>query len=112
MPSSRAISAIGRPLLPTSSTASRLNSAVNWRRVLGCLSSMRTSSAQGRCPASGGKSNPAAGWVVGGGGEHAGAAGVERRHPGEVADDGNGLLAQPPEQQLLDLGGCGTVEVA
>src|SRR5215218_2838757 len=58
MPSSRAISAIGRPLLRTSSTASRLNSAVNWRRFLGCLSSMRTSSAQGRCPASGGKSTP------------------------------------------------------
>jgi hypothetical protein len=33
-----------------------LNSAVNQRRFLGCLSSMRTSSAQGRCPASGGKS--------------------------------------------------------
>src|SRR5829696_6205600 len=59
MPSSRAISAIGRPLLQTSSTASRLNSAVNWRRFLGCLSSMRTSSAQGRCPASGRKSNRA-----------------------------------------------------
>src|SRR4029453_9679867 len=57
MPSSRAISAIGRPEVRTSSTASRLNSAVNQRRFLGCLSSMRTSSAQGRCPASGGKSN-------------------------------------------------------
>src|SRR5215211_424240 len=65
MPSSRAISAIGRPLLRTSSTASRLNSAVNWRRFLGCLSSMRTSSAQGRCPASGGKSKPAGVAVAG-----------------------------------------------
>src|SRR5215218_5149199 len=55
MPNSRAIWAIGRPLVRTKSTASRLNSAVNWRRFLGCLSSMRTSSAQGRCPASGGK---------------------------------------------------------
>src|SRR5829696_7438154 len=66
MPSSRAISAIGRPLLQTSSTASRLNSAVNWRRFLGCLSSMRTSSAQGRCPASGGKSNQSTGeaWLA------------------------------------------------
>jgi len=44
MPSSRAISAIGRPLVRTSSTASRLNSAVNWRRSPGCLSSMQTSS--------------------------------------------------------------------
>src|SRR5512132_315129 len=63
MPSSRAISAIGRPLVRTSSTASRLNSAVNWRRFLRCLSSMRTSSAQGRCPASGGKSRTP-GWPL------------------------------------------------
>jgi hypothetical protein len=31
----------------------------------------------------------------------------------EVADDGNGLFAQPPQQQqLLDVGGGGVVEVA
>jgi hypothetical protein len=40
MPSSRAIWAIGRPLVRTKSTASRLNSAVNWRPFLGYLSSM------------------------------------------------------------------------
>jgi hypothetical protein len=37
MPSSRVIWTIGRPLVRTKSTASRLNSAVNWRRFLGSL---------------------------------------------------------------------------
>jgi hypothetical protein len=59
MPNSRAISAIGRPVLPTRSTASRLNSLVNPRRVRCgdclCSSPMRTSS-HPRCPASGGRS--------------------------------------------------------
>jgi len=59
MPSSRATAAIGRPVLRTSSTASRLNSLVNPRRVRCgvCLysSPIRTSS-HPRCPASGGRS--------------------------------------------------------
>src|ERR671934_3041094 len=56
MPSSRAILAIGRPLVRTSSTASRLNSWVNWRLVLFCLSGIWTASSHRRCPAIGGKS--------------------------------------------------------
>src|SRR5215211_2763570 len=67
MPSSRATAAIGRPLLWTSSTASRLNSLVNPRRVRwdGCLCSspMRTSS-HPRCPASGGRSRGRYVWGV------------------------------------------------
>src|SRR5574341_112135 len=51
MPSSRAISAIGRPLVRTNSTASRLNSGVNWRLVLCCLSGIWTASSHRRCPA-------------------------------------------------------------
>ncbi len=50
----RATSAIGRPVVQTSSTASRLNASVNRRRVRClCSSPMRTSSHR-RCPASGG----------------------------------------------------------
>jgi hypothetical protein len=58
-PSSRAIWAMGRPVLRTNSTASRLNSAVNPRRVRwgGCLcSSPMRASSHPRCPASGGRS--------------------------------------------------------
>src|SRR6266700_8388101 len=57
MPSSRAISAIGRPEMRTNSTASRLNSGVNSRLALRCFSFMGTASSHRRCPASGGKSN-------------------------------------------------------
>src|SRR6266545_528960 len=57
MPSSRAISAIGRPLVRTSSTASRLNSGVNCRLFLCCLSGIWTPSSHRRCPATGGKSS-------------------------------------------------------
>src|SRR6266545_3308762 len=56
MPSSRAISAIGRPLVRTSSTASRLNSGVNCRLLLRCCSGIWTASSHRRCPATGGKS--------------------------------------------------------
>src|SRR6266699_2419507 len=56
MPSSRAISAIGRPEMRTNSTASRLNSGVNSRLALRCFSFMGTASSHRRCPASGGKS--------------------------------------------------------
>src|SRR6266516_250686 len=59
MPSSRAISAIGRPVVRTSSTASRLNSGVNCRLVLFCFSVIWTPSSHRRCPANRGKSNPA-----------------------------------------------------
>src|SRR6266545_1397723 len=57
MPSSRAISAIGRPLVRTSSTASRLNSGVNCRLLLRCCSGIWTASSHRRCPATGGKSS-------------------------------------------------------
>src|SRR6266498_2793797 len=59
MPSSRAISAIGRPLVRTNSTASCLNSWVNCRLVLLGLSGIWTASSYRRCPATRGKSSRA-----------------------------------------------------
>ncbi|HWJ52065.1 MAG TPA: hypothetical protein VNT24_01665 [Propionibacteriaceae bacterium] len=54
---------------------------------------------------------PAAAGSVRDGGKHADAHRIDRRHPGQVADDRVGLLGQVLQQATLDLGCCGEVEV-